>query len=203
MKALTELERRCQTLREEVEHLSEKLQALADLMLSEKDMQKKHLKSIKRRSSRNSRSWRSKGQGKLWRSCKKEHMLIKCEGERERARIMQRLEASSATGPWSGGHDNSSFGFLARPHTDEAMSASSRMVQEVDEATSETSWTALAKGKERDWWSIDLEGEVEKLEVSGPWFGTKDDSVEPKEEMGHKSDRAKVTKRGRGQVEGR
>ena len=74
------------------------------------------------------------------------------------------------------------------------MSASSRMAQEVDEVTSESSWTALAKGKERDLWSIDLEGEVEKLEVSSPWFWTKGDSVEPKMETGHKSDRAKVAR---------
>ena len=37
-------------------------------------------------------------------------------------------------------------------------------------------------------------GEVQKVEVSGPWSGTKGDSVEPKGEMGHKSDRAKVTR---------
>ena len=52
------------------------------------------------------------------------------------------------------------------------MSASSRMAQEVDEATSESSWTALAKGKERYWWCTDLEGELEKLEVcqkATPW----------------------------------
>ena len=36
---------------------------------------------------------------------------------------------------------------------------------------------------------------MEKLEVSGPWFGTKGDSVEPKGEMGHKSDRTKVTRK--------
>ena len=42
------------------------------------------------------------------------------------------------------------------------------MAKEADEAMSESSWTALAKGKERDWWSIDLEGDVEKLEVLGP-----------------------------------
>ena len=82
------------------------------------------------------------------------------------------------------------------------MSASSRVAKEVDEAMSASSWTALANVKERDWWSIDLEGEVEKLEVSGPWSGTTVDSVEPKGEMGHKSDRAKVT-RGKGKVEGR
>ena len=43
------------------------------------------------------------------------------------------------------------------------MSASSGMAQEMDEAMSEASWTALAKEKERDWWSIDREGEVEEL----------------------------------------
>ena len=79
-------------------------------------------------------------------------------------------------------------------HTDEAMSASSRMAQEVDEATSESSWTALANGQERDWWSIGLEGEVKKLEVSGPWSGTKGDSVEPKGATGHRSDRTKVAR---------
>ena len=30
---------------------------------------------------------------------------------------------------------------------------------------SESSWIALVNGKERDWWSIDLEGDMEKLEV--------------------------------------
>ena len=74
----------------------------------------------------------------------------------------------SSAGPWSGGHDNSSFGSCASSlalHTDEAMSASSRMVQEVDEATSESSWTSLAKVRGRDWWSVDLEGDMEKLEA--------------------------------------
>ena len=79
-------------------------------------------------------------------------------------------------------------------HRDEATFASSRMAQEVGEAMSESSWTALAKGKERDWWSIDLAGEVEKLEERDPWSGTKGDSVEQKGEMGHKLDRTKVTR---------
>ena len=59
---------------------------------------------------------------------------------------------------------------------------------------SESSWSALAKGKERDWWSIDLEGEVEKLKVRGPWSVTEGDSVEPEERLGHKSDRTKVAR---------
>ena len=40
MKGLIELERRCQTLKERVEHLSEEQEVLADLMVSKKDMQK-------------------------------------------------------------------------------------------------------------------------------------------------------------------
>ena len=39
--------------------------------------------------------------------------------------------------------------------------------------------------KESDWWSIDLEGDMEKLEVIGPWSGTEGGSVDPKGKMGH------------------
>ena len=55
----------------------------------------------------------------------------------------------------------------------------SRMAQEMEEAKSAASWTALAKEKERDWWSIDLQGEVEELEVGCPWTVTKGDSMDP------------------------
>ena len=107
----------------------------------------------------------------------KKHKLMKWEGERERARTMQRLEVTRTTSPWSG-HARSSFGSCSSslaPNTDEAMSVSSRMAQEIVEAKSEASWTAQAKEKERYWWSIDLEGEVEELEVGCPWTVTKGD----------------------------
>ena len=130
----------------------------------------------------------------------KKHMFITWEGGRERAWIIQRLEESRATGPWSGGHDYSSCGSCSSSftlHTDEEVPASSRIAQEVDEAMSESSWIALAKEKERDWWSSDQEGEVEKLEVRAPSSWTEGDSVEPKEQMGHKSGRIKVTRKER------
>ena len=60
------------------------------------------------------------------------------------------------------------------------MSASSKMAKEADEVMSALSWAALAKGKERDWWSIDLEGDMEKLEDAGPWSGPKTDPWIPK-----------------------
>ena len=94
-----------------------------------------------------------------------------------------------------GVHDNSSFGscssFLAHD-MDETMSASS-WAQDADDAMSGSSWTALAKGK-RDWWSVDLEGEMEKLEVVGLLFRTDGGSLDPEGKMGHWSAWTKITK---------
>ena len=78
---------------------------------------------------------------------------------------MQRLEASSAVGLWSGGHDNSSSGSCSSSLAPTQTGWCKRWRKRR--------WTALTKGKERDWWSIDLEGEVEKLEVSGRGSGPK------------------------------
>ena len=45
----------------------------------------------------------------------------------------------------------------------------------------ESSGTALAKEKESEWWSI--EGDMEKLEIVGPWSGTEGGSVDSKREI--------------------
>ena len=127
----------------------------------------------------------------------RKHNFVKWEGERERTRTLQRLEASSATGSWSGAHDNSSFGSCSSSwtlNTDEAMSASSQMGKDTDEAGSESPWTALAEGKERGWWSIDLEGEMVKLEVIGPWSGPEGGSVDAKGKMCCRSPRKKAAR---------
>ena len=59
-------------------------------------------------------------------------------------------------------------------------SCSPSLAHDADEAMSESSWTAEAKEKERDWWSADLVGELEKLEVEGGFPGTEGGSVDPK-----------------------
>ena len=66
----------------------------------------------------------------------------------------------------------------------------------------ESSWTALAKGKERDWCSIDLEVDVERLKVVGPWSGTEGGSVDTKRmmntgQLGQKLQEKKVKNRTR------
>ena len=76
------------------------------------------------------------------------------------------------------------------------MSAFSKIAKDAEVATSEPSWTALTKEKVRDWWSIDLRGETEKLEVIGPWSETEGGSVDPEGKLGHRSARVKATREG-------
>ena len=49
-------------------------------------------------------------------------------------------------------------------------------------------------GKERDWWSADLEGEMEKLEVEGSFSVTVGGSVDPERKVDHWSTRTVLTK---------
>ena len=83
------------------------------------------------------------------------------------------------------------------------MSTSSRVAQDAGEAMSESSWTVLAKEKEREWWSIDLEGEMEKLEVEGSFSEAEGGSMDPERKMGimgHWSARKMSTKEGSEEV---
>ena len=149
----------------EIEHLTEKQEVLATL--TEENM----LKELEEQKTR-----------EALELIQRKHKLLKWEGERERARMLQRMELSGAVRHCSGAFHNSSFGSSSPSlalETDEAMSVSSKMAQDADDAMPESSRTALAKGKERDWWSIDLEGEMEKLEVVGHLPRTEGGSVDP------------------------
>ena len=113
---------------------------------------------------------------------------------------VQRMELSGAVGHCSRAFDNSSFGSCSSSlalDTDEAMSASSRVAQDADEAMRRSSWIALAKEKERDWSSVNLEGVMEKLKVEGPFSGIEGGSVGPKRQDGPQVRSDKSCKRGK------
>ena len=74
-------------------------------------------------------------------------------------------------------------------------SCSPSLGQDADDAMSASSWTSVAKWKERDWWSVDLEGETEKLEVEGGFSRTERGSVDPERKMGHWSALIKTSKK--------
>ena len=103
--------------------------------------------------------------------------------------MIQELELSGAVGDFSGALYSSSLD-----------SCSPSEARDADDAMSESSWTSLAKGTERDWWSVDLEGDMEKLEVEG--LLSDGGSVDPKRKMGNWSARIKTTKEGIEELEG-
>ena len=191
LKGLVVLERHCLALREEVEHLSERQEVLAVLMEGKMNMQKTAPEDFQRQIFQELKKELEEQKTKeALELVQRKHKLIKWEGERERARTLQRLESSRAIGQWSRAQDNSSFRSCSS-------SLAFDTAQDVDKAKFESSWNALAKVKERDWWSIDLEGEMENLEVIGPCSGIDGVSTDPKGKMGHRSARAKNSKSGK------
>ena len=106
------LERHCLTLQEEVEHSSEGQEVLTVLMESKINMQETVPEKCHEKIFEELKELEEQRTKEVLELVQKKRKLIKCEGERERARILQRLEASRAVGPWSGAHDNSSFGFV-------------------------------------------------------------------------------------------
>ena len=111
--------------------------------------------------------------------------------------MLQRLGSSGAVGQWSGAFDKSSIGSCSSSlalDADEAMSASSKMAQDAEDAMSESAWTVLAKEKERDWWSIDLQGEMEKLEVVRSFSVAEGGSMDAERKADHWSARKMSTK---------
>ena len=76
---------------------------------------------------------------------------LKLKKERDRARMLQEKEMIqemelSGVGGFSGALDSSSLD-----------SCSPSVAQDADDVMPESSWTSLARVKERDWWSVDLE----------------------------------------------
>ena len=63
-------------------------------------------------------------------------------------------------------------------------SSSSSTAYDVDEAMSTSSRKSPSMGKERDWWSADLEGEMEELEVEGSFSVAEGGSMDPERKGG-------------------
>ena len=95
------MERRCLTLREDVEHLSESQEVLTDLMVRKKDTQRIAPKDCQIKIFVEFEELEVQRAKEALTLVQKKHKLIKWECERERARTMQRLEASRASGPRS------------------------------------------------------------------------------------------------------
>ena len=174
------LERECLELNEEIQNLSEKEDLLATLtegkMVVQKVAPEKYQEKIF--------ELKELAELKTKEALEPLGCQHKLVNERGRARMIQETVLSWPEGDFSGALDSSSLD-----------SCSPSVAQDADVAVSASSWTSLAKWKERDWWSVDLEGDMEKLEVEGFLSGTVGGSVDPKKEMGHWSARTTTTKK--------
>ena len=80
---------------------------------------------------------------------------------------------------------------------EEVCSESSRKMKDMEETTSETSWTAVTKGKDEVVWTLELEGETERPGAIVPLNGAEGVSVNPEGESRHRLARAKMGKEGK------
>ena len=111
----------------------------------------------------------------------KKHLLIKWEGERERARMMQRTGRIDARDIVS----VQSCSLSMACDMEEVCSESSRKMQDKEETASEASWTAVTKGKEKEVWRLEPEGEAERPEATVPVNGVEGVSMNPEGEGRH------------------
>ena len=135
---------------------------------------KKHPKSIKRKFSRDSRRWRSKGKKKLWNSCKRSTRSSSSKATRERGRMLQRFGGPRAIKHWNDARDIMSVESWSPSMAcdmEEVCSESSTKMQDKEETTSEASWNAVTKGKEKEVRRLEPEGEAERPEPTVPWNG--------------------------------
>ena len=109
LKGLVEVERRCQSFRADVEYLCERREVLKYLVVSKKDMQRTAPEDSQSKNYEELKELEEQRAKEAFVLVQKKHKLIKWEGERERTRTMQRLEATRTMSPWSG-HARPSFG---------------------------------------------------------------------------------------------
>ena len=78
---------------------------------------------------------------------------------------------------------------------EEVCSESSRKMQDKEETASEASWTAVTKGKEKEVWRLEPEGEAERPEATVPGNGVEGVSVNPEGEGRHRQVREEGQKK--------
>ena len=165
------MDRRCQDLMQEVKLSRERQEVLTGMVVSKRDMQKEAPQEVSRKGFRGAKGKRSSGT-----RAKEAHAH---QVGRERARILHRLRGSRATRHWNDARDIVSVESCSPSMAcdmEEVGSESSRKIRDKEETTSEASWTAVTKGKEKVW-RLEPEGEAERPEATAPWSGVNGVSV--------------------------
>ena len=150
LKGLVELERRCQDLIQEVKLTSEKQEVLAGLVEDRIRLQSKATEKYHETLFEELRELEEKKSKEALVLVQKRHILIRCQSERDKARMLQRMGESRKISYWSGAQDTLSLESCSSSMAcdmEEVSSESSKKMKDMDETTSEASWTAVTKEK--------------------------------------------------------
>ena len=129
----------------------------------------------------------------------KQGVLIKWEGERERARMLQRLGVSRAIKHWNDAGNTMSVASCSSSMACDREEVCSGFFEEnagQGGDTSEASWTAVTKGKEKCG-GFEPEGEAESPEATVPWNEAEGVSMNLEGEGRHEQVRTKNHKEGK------
>ena len=135
-----------------VELLNDRPEVLAGMVVSKRDMQKEAPKKYRDKVFEEFKELEGQRAKEALELVQKKHMLIKWEGERERARMLQRLEGSRAIRNWTDARDTMSVESCSSSTAcdmEEVCSESSRKMKDMEKTTPEASWITMTKGKEK------------------------------------------------------
>ena len=167
--------------------------------VSKRDMQKEAPKKYQEKVFEESKESEEPRAKEALELVQKKHVLVKWAVEREKARMLQRSGSSRVTRHWNDARDDMSVESCSPSlacDVEAADSESSReMMQDKEETTSEASWTAVTKGKEKEVWRLEPEGEAERPEATVLWNGVDGVSVNPEGESRHGQVRAKMARK--------
>ena len=142
LKGLAELERRCQDMMQEVELLSERQEVLASLVEDKIRFQRKATEKYCETVFEELRKLEEKTSKEALVLVQKKHILLRCQSEKEKAKILQRSGGSRATRNRSGAQDTLSFESCSSSMAcdlEEVSSESSKRMKTWNETTSEAS----------------------------------------------------------------
>ena len=157
--------------------MSEKQELLASLMESKKNLQKDTPEAFRRQIFEELKELEELEEQKSKEALEllgQKHKLGKLKKERERARMLQGKELPVAEREFTVATGSSSF---------RSFSPSMAPGEEVEMSTLSRESPSLER--ERDWWSADLEGELEKLAVEWSFSGAASRSKHPDGKADH------------------
>ena len=193
LKGLVELERCCQDLMQEVKLRSVSQEVLAGLVEDKSRMQSEATERYCETIFEEMEELEEKRSKETLVLVQKKHILSRCESGRERTRMLQRLGGSTEIRHWIGLRGTMSVESCS---SSMACSESSRKMKDMEETTSEASWTTVTR-RERNIAVEEPEGEAVKLEAIGLRSEVKGVSVNPQGESRHRHARAKMARKER------